>query len=188
MRLFDKPGREHTKETVRIALEKAKELGAKVVLATNAGDTAVEALEQAKALGIVQQLVVVGSVYDYKTAKHGNKMDEEKQGALQESGVPIVFASHVLSGVERGLSTKFSGIYPAELMAHTLRMFGQGVKVCVECAIMAYDAGLLGPAAPVVCVGGTGKGADTACLITPAHANDVLSLRVHEIYCKPSLL
>ena len=164
MVLFEKPGKQNAQAAIGVACAKAKELDARLVVASTGGETALLALRELRRLGVEGGLVV------------------------EAAGVPIVFATHVLSGVERSLSNKFTGVYPAEVIAHTLRMFGQGVKVCVECAVMALDAGLLPYGKPVVCLGGTGRGADTACLITPAHGNDVLSTKVHEIYCKPSLL
>ena len=86
----------------------------------------------------------------------------------------------------RGLSTKMGGIYPVEIIAHTLRMLSQGVKVCLECSVMALDAGAIPYGEKVVAVGGTGHGADTACTLTPAGANAVLDCKIHEILCKPS--
>ena len=189
MVLFEKPGKQNAQAAIGVACAKAKELDARLVVASTGGETALLALRELRRLGVEGGLVVVGSVFDYKaTPEGGNKMDQQTRRELEAAGVPIVFATHVLSGVERSLSNKFTGVYPAEIIAHTLRMFGQGVKVCVECAVMALDAGLLPYGKPVVCLGGTGRGADTACLITPAHSNDVLSTKVHEIYCKPSLL
>ncbi len=187
MILFDKPGKDNAQKAVELACRKAKEMDTFVVVATGSGETAKLALSAMQALGTADKLVVVGSVYDYKTQPGGNKMSPQTRAEFAAAGVPVVFATHVLSGVERGLSTKFTGIYPAELIAHTLRMFGQGVKVCVECGIMALDAGLLPYSKPIVALGGTGRGADTACILTPAHGNDVLSTRIHEILCKPGL-
>ena len=40
---------------------------------------------------------------------------------------------------------------------------------------------------PVVCVGGSARGADTACIITPAYTADCLDTKIHEILCKPGL-
>ncbi len=95
----------------------------------------------------------------------------------------VVTATHVLSGAERGLSNRFTGVYPVEIIAHTLRMFGQGTKVCVECAVMALDAGAIQPG-PVVCVGGTGAGADTAWILRPAHAQNILDTKLDRLICK----
>lgn len=116
-----------------------------------------------------------------------NTLPAETRAALEARGVRIVTAAHTLSGAERGISRKFGGVYPVELVAHTLRMLGQGVKVCVECALMAADCGSVEYGAPVVCVAGTGRGADTACVITPAYTADLFDTRVHEILCKPGL-
>ena len=70
-------------------------------------------------------------------------------------------------------------------MAHTLRMFGQGVKVCVEIAVMAADAGMIPTTEPVIAVGGSGRGADTAVILQAANANRILSTKIDEIICKP---
>jgi hypothetical protein len=93
--------------------------------------------------------------------------------------------SHVLSGAERAFSSKFGGIYPVEIIANTLRMFGQGVKVGVEIATMALDSGLVPFGESIIAVGGSGRGADSAIIMKPAHAKDVLNTRIEEIICKP---
>jgi hypothetical protein len=185
--LFDRPGKENTQKTLEIAFAKAKELETKLIVSTTGGDNAREALTMAESLGQTASLVVVGHAWDFKVSETGNKMAPDIYAALRERQVPVVFASHLLSGAERAFSTKFSGAYPAEIMAHTLRLFGQGMKVCVECSVMAFDAGCIEKPGPVVAVGGTGRGADTASVLTPAHANDILSTKIHEILCKPSL-
>lgn len=100
-------------------------------------------------------------------------------------GVKVYTASHALSGVGRGISNKFGGITPVELMAETLRMISQGFKVCVEISIMAADAGLIPVDREIVAIGGTGRGADTSLVLTPAHMNNVFDLRIHEIIAMP---
>ena len=161
MIVYEVPGKQHTAETLRLAAERARAADVHLVL---------------------DKLVIVGSVPD----KGVQKMRPEVQEALARKGVPLVLASHVLSGAERGLSTKMGGIYPVEIIAHTLRMLSQGVKVCLECSVMALDAGAIPYGEKVVAVGGTGHGADTACTLTPAGANAVLDCKIHEILCKPS--
>jgi hypothetical protein len=52
---------------------------------------------------------------------------------------------------------------------------------------MAADAGLVSPEEEVIAIAGTGRGADTAIVVKPAHAHDAFSLRVKEIICKPRL-
>lgn len=176
---FEKAGPDNVHNTVQLALHAARErcIG-HIVLASSTGETAM--LLANCGLNVVCVAHAYGSM-----EKWHNEMSGEVRSKLQEAGVGVYFGSHVLSGVERGISNQCKGMYPAEIMAHTLRMFGQGVKVCVEIAIMALDAGLLPYGERVVAIGGTGRGADTAVIMTPAHANEVFQNRIHEIICKP---
>jgi hypothetical protein len=112
-------------------------------------------------------------------------MPENERAYLTSQGVKVLTTTHVLAGVDRGLKNKFGGIYPPEIIANSLRMIGQGVKVCVEISIMALDAGLVPYGQQVVAVGGSGSGADTAAIIVPEHSNNIFGLKVHEILCKP---
>jgi hypothetical protein len=104
---------------------------------------------------------------------------------LQEKGVKILTTTHLLAGVDRSLRVKWGGVYPAEIIAQTLRILGQGVKVCVEVACMALDAGLVPYGEEIIAVGGTSTGADTAIVIVPAHSNQFFDTKVKEILCKP---
>jgi hypothetical protein len=110
----------------------------------------------------------------------------EHAATLRAAGVPLFVGTHALSGVGRSISAQFGGTTPVELIAHTLRLFGQGMKVCVEIAVMAADAGLIPTDRDIICVGGTGRGADTAVVLRPAHMNRFFDLRIREILCKPS--
>ena len=106
---------------------------------------------------------------------------------FRDKGVIVVTAAHALSGAERGLSKKFSGIYPVEIVANTLKMLGQGTKVCVEIAMMALDNGAIDYGKQIIAVGGSGRGADTVCRLTPEYTADLMGTKIHEILCKPSL-
>ena len=79
--------------------------------------------------GIYRKLIDVRSVSDDQ-ARGVNRMDAETKRELEAQGVMIVTAGHALSSGERGLSRQFSGVYPLEIMAATLRTLGQGFKVC----------------------------------------------------------
>ena len=114
-------------------------------------------------------------------------MTNEEREKLISSGIKVLTTTHVLSGAERGLSAKFGGVSPVEVMASTLRMFGQGTKVCVEISVMAVDAGLIPYMQPVIAIGGSGHGSDTALIIRTAHANKILDTKIDEVICKPYL-
>jgi len=90
-----------------------------------------------------------------------------------------------LSGAERSLSNKFGGVSPIEIMAYSLRMLGQGVKVCVEISTMALDGGMIPYGEDIIAIAGTGRGADTAITLRPAHGANILDTKIKEIICKP---
>jgi len=178
---FETVGAANTQETIDLALQAAAERGIRhIVIASKGGDSA------RLLMGADCNVVCVTHVNGFE--ENGkNFMSPEVRAELQEAGIQMLTTSHVLSGVERGMSTKFSGIYPAEIMSHTLRMFGQGTKVCVEAAIMALDAGMVPYGERIIAISGTGRGVDTALILTPAHAQRVFETRVHEVICKPGL-
>jgi hypothetical protein len=182
MKTFERPGPQNTDECLELAAGKARELGiGEVVIATNSGDTAIKALEHFKGVKIIAVNHHAGFKEPFKV-----EMPPDVIQKLNASGVRVVIAAHALSGIERSFRMKYQGLYPMELVADTLRMFGQGTKVCVEISLMAADAGELS-GKPVMCIGGSGTGADTAIILTPVHQRNFLDLRIHEIVCKPRL-
>ena len=182
---FDTAGVEHTAESARIAIQEAKKQGiTHVVAASNTGETILALVKEAKEQEYEVQLVCVSHVFGFK--ENGkNELSGESRRDMEEQGIKVCTAAHALSGCERSLSRKFQGIYPAEIIAHTLRMFGQGTKVCVEVAAMALDAGHVPYGEKLIALGGTGRGADTAIVLSPAYSASILETRIHEILCKP---
>jgi hypothetical protein len=177
--LWENKGPKNTDTTVQEAVKRAKELGIRyLVVASNSGETAEKFLDQG--------LEVVCVTHHTGFAAPGkNEMAPEKRKQLQEKGAQVLTTTHLLAGVDRALRMQFGGLYPAEIIANALRMLGQGVKVCVEIAVMALDAGLVSYGEEIIAVAGSGKGADTACVIVPAHSNDFFKTVVKEIVCMP---
>jgi hypothetical protein len=66
-------------------------------------------------------------------------------------------------------------------------MFGQGVKVAVEVAVMALDAGLVPFGQDIISIGGTVEGADAALVIRPAHSDRFFTTQIREIICMPGM-
>ena len=177
---FDKPGKDNTKQTLELAFERGKELGLnEAVLASTKGDTAYKALEIFSGFRITVVTYHCGFKEPFKKV-----MTDDIKNDLKEKGVNVVSATHALSGVERSITKKYTGIYPVLLIADTLRLFGQGTKVAVEVSIMAADAGTL-TGNDIISIGGTARGADTALVIKPANQSDLFDLRIREIICKP---
>lgn len=176
---FTACGKENTDANVELALKRAKELDIKhIVVASCSGDTVQRFLDK--------DLQVVCVTHHVGFEEPGSdEMAPEMRQRLQKQGVKVLTTTHLLAGVDRAIRFKFGGVYPAEIMAQTLRIMGQGVKVCVEISIMALDAGLIPYGEDIIAVAGTGEGADTAVVIRPAHASSFFDTKVREIICKP---
>lgn len=177
---FESSGKANTQKTLELAATRAHELGiTEAVLATSKGDTAYLAVDILKGLRIVVVTYHCGFKEPFQ-----HVMPEKVRAQLKDRGVTVVTASHSLSGIERSVAARHSGVYPLLLIADTLKLFGQGTKVAVEVAVMAADAGALS-GQDIVSIGGSGRGADTALVLKPAHQNNFFEMRVREVVCKP---
>jgi hypothetical protein len=177
---FKKPGKDNTDQTLKLAADRAKELSInEVVVASTSGFTAYKASEIFDGYRITTVTYHSGFKEPFK-----NEMSADVKADLQNKGIAVLAASHALSGVERSIAKKHSGVYPVLIIADTLRLFGQGVKVAVEVAVMAADAGAL-TGGDIIAIGGSGHGADAALVLKPAHQNNFFDMRIREIICKP---
>jgi len=178
---FDKPGRENTDAVLEIVKRYSRESGIKtVVVASYQGYTAGRAIQVLDGLKVI---VVAGFLEptDKNLAETFTQGDE----SLIRSKATVLIATHLFSGVNRAMRKKFDSSSPGEIIAQTLRMVGTGVKVGIECTVMAADAGLVSTEEDVIAVAGTRSGADTAIVLRPVHSQDLFDLKVKEILCKP---
>lgn len=176
---WNKKGKANTDATLAAALNRGRVLNLKhLVIASSTGATAEKVLDSGF------EVVCVTSHSGF-SGPGKNRMDPAIQQKLQNKGAAILTTTHLLAGVDRALRFKFQGLYPAEIIAGSLRLFGEGLKVCVEISVMALDAGLIPYGEEIIAVGGTGAGADTACVILPAHSNYFFDTVIKEIICKP---
>ena len=181
---FDRPGRGNTEAVVQVVKKRCAELGIKhVVVASNSGETALKLWEALKGMD-----VAIVSVAEHAGYAGGDEpsIKLERCRELEEKGIKVLICSHALSGVERSITNKFGGVSRVEIIAHTLRLFGtEGVKVAVEVAVMAADAGMIPTDREIIAVGGSGGGADTALVLKAAHMNNFFDLEIREILAKP---
>ena len=163
------------------ARRRAEELGIRdVVVASTTGETGLKACKVFKGYN----LVIVRHHTGF-TKPGYQEMSPELEGRITESGAKILTATHAFAGIERGIRKKFGVRGILELMAHTLRLFGEGMKVCVEIALMAADAGLIPVDREVISIAGTGRGADTVIVVKPAHTSNFFDLQIREIVAMP---
>ncbi len=179
---FEATGETNTDKTLEVAKKRAQELGIKdIVVASTRGGTGVKAVEVFEGYNVV----VVTHSQGYR--EPGNQeLTEENREKIEAAGGKILTTGHAFAGVSRAMRRKFDTLGPAELVAHTLRMLGQGMKVVVECAAMAADSGMIPMDGDIISIGGTGRGADTAVVMKPAHISDLFSTYVKEIIAKPN--
>jgi hypothetical protein len=183
---FDKPGPTNTADAAKFAIGRAKELKIQtIVIASTSGKTAEIFYDTMKGSNL--DLVVVTHVVGW--VKPGEwEFDAKTATTLRSNGVAIITGTHVLSGLERALSRspKVTGGSRTEAIAEALRrIVAVGLKVAVECVMIATDQGTIGVDKEVIAVGGTASGADTVCVIQPAHTANFFDLQVREIVAMP---
>lgn len=186
---FDKPGGdENTDRTLALARQRAEELGIKtVVVASTVGQTSVKAVDVFKGF----KVIVVTHTQGFREPNTQELTDENRK-IVEDKGGIVLTTTHAFGGISRSLGP--SGPPPpppnyviGDIVAMTLRMFGQGMKVACEIAAMAADSGLVRTDEEVISIGGTGRGADTALVLKPDYVHRFFDLRVKEIICKPRL-
>ena len=179
---FGKPGKQNTDALLKIVKEYThREEIENVVIASSTGETG------AKAAKILRGINTVIVTHHHGFQQPGEtELKEEFKNEILANGATIFTGTHALSSVERAIKKTFGTMEPLELIAYTLRLMGEGTKVCVEITLMAADAGLIPMDQDVVAIGGTGSGADTALRIKPANAARFFDLRIREVIAKPS--
>ena len=182
---FTKPGPSNTATVIECVRRRAAQANIESVLvASVSGQTALKARE---ALEPRTKIVAVSHVAGFAKPNH-QEMPPEVRQELISKGVPVITAAHAFGAVGRGIRNKLGSYQVDEIIAYTLRLFGQGTKVAIEIALMATDAGLIRTDQDIISVGGTSKGVDTALVLQPANSANFLSLVVKEIICKPAWL
>jgi hypothetical protein len=182
---FERSGKENTEDVLEVVSERLKDGDIKsVVVASSRGGTG---LTFARRLAHATNLIVVSS-HPGRNKPGEWDFDREALKELEGLGCKVLRQTHVLSGLERSISERFSGISHTEVIAESLRtLFGTGIKVAIECTIMAADGGVI-PIEKTIAVGGTaarGRGADCAIVAIPAHSNNFFDFKVLEILAKP---
>ena len=180
---FEKKGSVNTDRTLEIALACCEQKGIKkIVVASSTGKTALLLREKAK-----PSIVVIGVTYS-AGSKYREEVEEfnRNRETMIKKSIQVVRGLHALSATERAFENKYkSGLLPLNIVADTLRMFSQGMKVCLEVGVMAAEAGFVTPDEEVVVVGGSGTGADTAVIMKPAYAAAMFETKFKGVLCMP---
>ncbi len=173
---------EHTERVLSVVesfLEENPEIR-QIVAATTTGATGLAAAKR-----FSDYEVIVVTHHTGFSSPNENELDDSNRKAILDAGGKLLTTTHAFAGVARSFRKELGTWTPTELMAIAYRTFGQGTKVCAEIAMMAADAGLVRVDRDVVCIGGTGFGADTAWVVRPTNTSSFPKLRMRACLCKP---
>jgi len=147
-----------------------------------AGNSAIKAMDILDGLRVIVVTHVTGL-----REPNTQEFAEENRRVIESKGGAILTAAHAFSGLSVATRNKYQMPGIGIIIADTLRIFGQGMKVACEIALMAADAGLVRTDEYVISIGGTSRGSDTALVLTPVNTHRFFDLKVKEILCKPRL-
>lgn len=181
---FSATGEANTNQTIQAAKIRAEELGiTTIIVASTRGTTGLAAVKAFSGYNVV----VVPHVTGFRDPGV-QEVSAAMQQQITAEGGQFVIASHTFLGVDRAIQNKFDTVYPAGIIAQTLRMFGAGMKVAVEIVAMATDAGVIPIDKEVIAIAGSHWGADTAVVIHPANSHRLFDMQIKEIIAKPRSL
>jgi len=179
---FPEGGEKFTEDCLRITKNLIKEGYKHIVVASTTGATGLKFVENFAGEDI--NLVVVTHSSGFRNPNQ-SEISEDIRKKIEKLGGKVYTGTILTHSLETALANQHQGVYPTILIAQTLRRFSQGVKVACEIVMEACDAGLIPEGEEVIAAGGTGRGADTVCLIKSACSKRFLELRVLEILAKP---
>jgi hypothetical protein len=180
---FDKEGDDYTDElilAVKDKLDLCKDIK-HIVIASASGESA---LKLSNAVGDKVTIINVTHHHGF-SGPNESDITEEMIETLEKEGIVTYFGCHAFSGAARGVTNKYGGYSPLDVVADTLRMFSHGIKVSCEISIMAADAGLIPVGEEIIAIGGRGHGVDSAVILTPANAKNLFDMEIHEIIAMP---
>ena len=185
MYIFNNPGVENTDKVIELAIEKAESYGINtIIVATGSGKTAFKLAEMAAGRGL--KIVAVTHCTGFLKPDF-QELTESNREKLNLIGVKVVTGTHALGTVGRAVRRKYGTYEIDEIIANSLRIFGQGVKVAVEISMMAADAGAVNTTELAIAIGGSEEGADCAVIIKPDNTHNFFDIKINEIICKPKL-
>jgi len=138
---FEKGGPPNTERALKIAKKYADQFNiSDIIMASTTGTTAEKSLDVFDPNEY--NLVVITHSYYFAGVNMRQEFPEEKMADLKNKGLKFFTGTHAFAGPERSMRISMKQWGPIEIMAKYLRTnFSQGMKVCMEIATMAVDAG-----------------------------------------------
>ena len=181
---FEEQGNDYTDDLIKAVKDKLESSGdiKRILIASSTGESALKLYA-----ALDDDDIEIINVTHHMGFKEDNVADisDEMIKKLEDVGIKTYIGAHAFSGAARGVTNKYGGFSPLDVVADTLRMFCHGVKVSAEISIMAADAGLVPVGEKIIAIGGRGHGVDTAVILTPVNAKNLFDLKFHEIIAMP---
>ena len=214
MRVFERPGPANTDETIEI-VRKASSQYRYLVVASITGECAVRAAERIRDTTIVCVTCPQGMGWEVDHMQSGPFADipelqkvrdeweerglsrvpmqitPENRLKLTALNVPIVQGTIPFFGPSFSMRLHLQQVTSLDILAKTLELISTGTLVCLECVLMAVDAGVVPEQEPVLAVAGTERGLDTAWVIKSSASANLFhpskGCRFVELLAKPGL-
>lgn len=180
---FDKQGDDYTDELIAAVKDKL-DIAENIKYVLIASSTGQSALKLHEAIGDDVTIVNVSHNVGF-SGENESDISDEMIEKLESVGIKTFQGLHAFSGAARGVTNKYGGYSPLDVVADTLRMFSHGVKVAAEISVMAADAGLVPVGEEIIAIGGRAHGVDTAVILTPVNSKNLFDMAFHEIIAMP---
>ena len=188
MRVFDRPGPANTQEVIALLKQAAPSYQA-IIVASITGDCAIRAAEAVPGKPVICVTCPQGMNWEVQQMQTGPfaevpelrriRDDWIKQGLqtvpmsikpenrlrLAQLGVKVVQGTIPLFGPSFSMRLHLQHVNSLDIVAKTLELVSTGTLVCLECVLMAVDAGLVPEGELVLAAAGTECGLDSAWVI-----------------------
>jgi uncharacterized protein len=214
MRVFERPGPVNTDETIEIIAQTAARYPF-IVVASITGDCAVRVAERVRGTKVICVTCPQGMGWEIENMQNGpfadipelkNIRDQwaakrlkrvpmnitpENWAKLEKLNVAIVQGTIPFFGPSFSMRLHLGQVTSLDIMAKTLELFSTGTLVCLECVLMAVDAGVIPENKLVLAAAGTERGLDTVWVIQGSASANLFhptkGARFVELLAKPGI-
>jgi uncharacterized protein len=214
MIVFDSPGPENTSAIVSIVKKEASRCDY-IVAASITGSSALQIAETSPGRPIICVTCPQGMYWEVDQMNHdlfatnpglrsirdewireGKKQvpmeitadNQKKLDALQ---IPVVKGTIPFFGPSFSIRLHLQQVTSLDIIAKTLELISPGTLVCLECVLMATDAGVIPEGVRVMACAGTERGLDTCWIIRSAASANLFhperGARLIELLAKPGV-
>ncbi len=180
IRSFPHYGPENTGEVIEAVAERLQEKDlSTVIVGSSTGETALRIAQRVQGFEpCIRVVAVCDPPWAIGKVPKAGRISADNKAKLAALGGDVV---DTVPYASRAYSTGASNnVYEAlDLMVVVFDAFrmvgGNGLKVAIEVALMATNAGAVAPGQEVIAVAGTGNGLDTAVVMKTAYSIDIFS-------------